>query len=221
VPRKIIYTKVSPDGITMDDQTDIKKPPVEKEISDKDIYDAMKDIQGYLDVTPADLKEIYRFAFRHATERIARSVRASDIMTREVLTVKRDTPLHAVAELMAEKTVSGVPVLDENGRVAGIISEKDFLAHIGARDKTHFMSFVAEYLKGKDCAVASLRSQKAEDIMTSPALTVTEDVSAGEIATIFTGKNINRVPVTDIEGNLTGIVSRADIVRASQIKTRS
>jgi len=194
---------------------------IDVEISDNDIYEAMKDIPGYLDITPADLKEIYKFAYRHALQRITQAVRAHDIMTTQVFSVNRTTPVMEVAELMAEKTVSGIPVLEEDGKVAGIISEKDFLSHMGSRDKTHFMAVVAECLKGKGCVAMPIRSQKAEDIMTSPAVTVKEDTSVIEIANLFTEKNINRVPVINEEGRLKGIVSRADIVLASLMKTKS
>jgi len=194
---------------------------IDIEISDNDIYEAMKDIPGYLDITPADLKDVYKFAYRHALQRITQAVRAHDIMTTQVFSVNRTTPVMEVAELMAEKTVSGIPVLEEDGKVAGIISEKDFLSHMGSRDKTHFMAVVAECLKGKGCVAMPIRSQKAEDIMTSPAVTVKEDTSVIEIANLFTEKNINRVPVINEEGRLKGIVSRADIVLASLMKTKS
>ena len=205
----------------MDENIKKKDLTIDVEISDNDIYEAMKDVPGYLDITPADLKEIYRFAYRHALERMTRSVRAHDIMTTRVFSVNRTTPVKEVAELMAEKSVSGIPVLEEDGKVAGIISEKDFLSHMGSRDKTHFMAVVAECLKGKGCVAMPIRSQKAEDIMTSPAVTVKEDTSVIEIANLFTEKNINRVPVINEEGRLKGIVSRADIVRASLMKTKS
>ena len=199
----------------MDEMKEKKDLPINIEISDDDIYEAMKAIPGYLDITPADLKEIYKFAYRHAWERIAQSVKAHDIMTRQVLSVKKDASLKEIAELMAEKSVSGVPVIEEDGKVAGIISEKDFLLHMGARDKTHFMAFVAEYLQGKGCADFPVGLLEAEDIMTSPAIIVREEATVFEISNIFFQKNINRVPVTDREGKLLGIVSRADIVRAS------
>jgi len=185
------------------------------EISDDDIYEAMKNVPGYLDITPADLKEIYKFAYRHALERITSSVKSSDMMTRVVFSVKKDTPLKEVAELMAKEKISGLPVLEDDEKVAGIISEKDFLAGIGLGDRTHFMAFVAECLQGKGCAALPIRLQKAEDIMTSPAITVAADATVFEISNIFTQKNINRVPVIGSEGKMIGIVSRADIVRAS------
>ena len=201
----------------MDENIKRKNLSLSFEISDDDIYEAMKNIPGYLDITPADLKEIYKFAYRHALERITQSVKAHDIMTRQVFSVKKDTPLKEVAELMAEKLVSGIPVIEEDGKVAGIVSEKDFLASMGSGDKTHFMAFVSECLQGKGCAAFPVLLQKAEDIMTSPAIIVREDATVVEISNIFFEKNINRVPVTDREGKLLGIVSRADIVRASLI----
>ena len=201
----------------MDEKITKKELGVDIEISDDDIYEAMKDIPGYLDITPSDLKEIYKFAYRHALERITRSVKAGDIMTRKVFSVKKETPLKEVAALMAKEKVSGIPVLEDDGKVAGIISEKDFLIHMGARDKTHFMAVIAECLKGSGCVAMPIRSQKAADIMTSPAITLGEDATMSAIANLFTEKGINRVPVTDREGKLLGIVSRADIVRASLI----
>ena len=202
----------------MAESGETKNLPVGIDISDKDIYEAMKDIRGYLDITPADLKEIYKFAYGHALERLTRSVKASDIMTSKVFSVRRTDPAREVARLMAEHRISGVPVLDADGRVAGVISEKDFLARMGVGGKTNFMAVIAECLLGEGCVTTSVRSQKAEDIMTSPSITVRADATASEISTIFTGRKINRVPVTDGEGRLIGIVSRSDVVRALMIR---
>jgi CBS-domain-containing membrane protein len=182
------------------------------DISDDDVYDAMKEIPGYLDITPGDFKEVYRFAYQHAVERLS-SVKAGDAMVREVVTVTRKTPLVQVAEVMAGHGISGVPVVEEGERVVGVISEKDFLARMGEQDAKTFMGVVAECLKGKGCVAVPIKGQNAEDIMTSPAVTVNEETSIMEIASILTGQNINRVPVIDRKGHLVGIISRADIVR--------
>jgi CBS domain-containing protein len=142
-------------------------------------------------------------------------------MTRKVFSVKRAAPVMEVAELMAEKAVSGVPVIEEDGKVAGIISEKDFLRHMGAGDKLHFMAVVAECLSRKGCVAMPIRSQTAEEIMTSPAITVRENATVVQISNTFNKKKINRVPVVDSEGRLAGLVSRDDIMRAYLMKTRS
>jgi CBS-domain-containing membrane protein len=182
------------------------------DISDDDIYDAMKEIPGYLDITPGDFKEVFRFAYQHAVERLS-SVKAGDVMVTEVVSVTRKTPLDQVAAVMARHGISGVPVVEEGERVVGVISEKDFLTRMGEQDTETFMGVVAECLKGLGCVAVSIRGQNAEDIMSSPAVTVNEETSIMEIANILTGKNINRVPVINRKGHLVGIISRADIVR--------
>jgi CBS-domain-containing membrane protein len=187
------------------------------EISDDDIIEAMKDIQGYLDITPGDFKVLYRLAYKHAIERLSQLIKACDVMTERVISVKRDTPSEEVAYTMATHGVSGVPVVESENKVIGVISEKDFLFDMGSKDTTSFMEVVAHCLSNKECVGISMRRQKAEQIMTSPAITVPKDESVSKIAILFTKKNINRVPVTDREGKLLGIVARADIVQSSYI----
>lgn len=184
------------------------------DISDKDIYQAMKDIPGYLDITPQDLKEVYRHAYQHAVERLTGSVKAKDVMTEKVVFVSPETPLYEVAEVMAKHGISGVPVVDSE-RVVGVISDKDFLSHIGTKGTKTFMGLLAECLGGSECATESLQAKVAREIMIFPVITVDEDTPLVEIADMFTAKHINRAPVLNREGNMVGIVTRDDIVRAS------
>ncbi|HSB51888.1 MAG TPA: CBS domain-containing protein, partial [Dissulfurispiraceae bacterium] len=184
------------------------------DVSDDDVYDAMKQMQGYLDITPNDLKEVFRAAYSLAVKRISSAVRARDIMTRPVHSVGLDSSAQQVADVMAERHISGVPVVDGEGRVAGVISEKDFLSRMGAKDAEHVMGIIAACLKGKGCVATSIRTKKAADIMSSPAVTVTAEATAFEIMGLFDRMGINRVPVVDEKGCLVGIVSRADLMRA-------
>jgi CBS domain-containing membrane protein len=185
------------------------------DISDDDIFEAMRDIPGYLDITPGDFKEVYLKAYQHALRRLARSILTESVMNREVVFVREDTPLKEVAELMAYRKVSGVPVLDDKGRVVGVISEKDFLAVMGAGQADKFMMVIAQCLLGKGCLAAPNRARFAKDIMTSPAVTVKPETPILEVADIFTQKKVNRAPVVDAEGCMVGIVSRADVLKSS------
>jgi CBS domain-containing membrane protein len=185
------------------------------DISDDDIFKAMKDIDGYLDITPGDFKEIYRFAYRRALDRMTHSVTAGEVMTSNVVFVKKDDTLETAAEIMARHSIAGVPVVENGEKVVGVISEKDFLFHMGGGNARSFMEVVAKCLRDKGCVAIPMRRQKAEDIMTSPAITVREDTPVSKIATIFTEKEINRVPVTDDGGKLLGIIAREDIVKSS------
>lgn len=183
-------------------------------ISDGDIFEAMRDISGYLDITPGDFKEVYIKAYQHAISRLTRSVKAADVMTREVAFVSEGTPLTEVAELMALRKISGLPVADDAGRVAGVISEKDFLTVMGSGQADTFMAVVAQCLLGKGCLAAPYRAKLARDIMASPAVTLTAETPILEVAAVLSEKKINRVPIVDADGLIIGIVSRADVLRS-------
>jgi CBS domain-containing membrane protein len=184
------------------------------EISDADVIEAMKEIGGYLDITPGDVKEVLKVANRQAIKRIASAVRARDIMVREVYAVQTSTPVPDVVDLMADKKISGLPVLSGDRTVAGVISVRDFLRRMGTGDAGAVMSLISDCLRGRRCLAAPLRTMTAEDMMTSPAVTVTEEVTLFKIMELFSAKGINRVPVVDDRNKLTGLVSRADIMKA-------
>ena len=101
------------------------------DISESDILAAMKDIQGYIDISPGDFKEVFQVAYSHAVQRIMNSLTAADIMTRPVNVVGIEMDLLQTATFLAEKRISGAPVVDSDGRIAGVVSEKDFLAMMG------------------------------------------------------------------------------------------
>ena len=185
------------------------------DMSDEDILDAMKSIPGYLDITPGDFKEIFSYAYRHAIDRIAQSLQAKDVMTAKVISVTATTSLKETALAMATHGISGIPVIDDRGAVVGIISEKDFLFHMGEKKTRSTMEVIAQCLSSKGCVAISMRTGFAKDIMTSPVYTVFESAPIFEIASIFAEKNINRVPVLDKNSHLVGIVARADIFQAT------
>jgi CBS domain-containing protein len=199
--------------LTTKEPDDIAHP---LELSDDDIYEAMRELTGYVDITTGDFREIYRSAYVHAVERLSRAAPARDLMTREVVSVHPDTRLSEVAKTMASHgteahSISGVPVL-EDSRVVGVLSEKDFLRALGVTRIKTFMGFLAHYLDHRGSDLLDLGEKRAGEIMTSPAITVDEETPVAEIARIFKEKHINRVPVTDQSGRLVGIVSRADLV---------
>jgi CBS domain-containing membrane protein len=185
------------------------------EIKEEDILEAMRAIPGYLDITPGDFKEVYRLAFQHALERLSRAVTAAEIRTTDVVAVRPDTPVAEVAAAMGRRGVSGVPVVDAEQKVVGVISEKDFLSRMGVVEPRNFMSLVANCLMTKGCVALPIKVALAGDLMSSPAVTVAPDTPVKDIAMLLTQKSINRVAVTDPAGRLLGLVSRGDIVKAT------
>jgi CBS domain-containing membrane protein len=190
-------------------------PAPELEIKEEDILEAMRAIPGYLDITPGDFQEIYRLAFAHALERLSRAVTAAEIMTTDVVAVKPDTPVTDVAAAMGKRGVSGVPVVDAENKVVGVISEKDFLSRMGVKDAKNFMSLVASCLMTKGCVALPIKAALAGDLMNSPAVTVGPDTPVRDLARLLTQKGINRMAVTDPAGRLLGLVSRGDIIKAT------
>ncbi|NLC69952.1 MAG: CBS domain-containing protein [Desulfuromonadaceae bacterium] len=192
-----------------------KKIPGPWELTDEDVMEALEDIPGYVDITPTDFKAVFNLALRHAVKRLRRFLKASDIMTRDVITVTAATPVLEVAELMAKEGISGVPVLDPQKKVIGVISEKDLLRLLSSQEASTAMQIIAQSLRLGSLKTSAPNSEKAGDIMTSPPVTVRGETPVQDIGNLFSLKKINRAPVVDDEGKIVGIVSRDDIVRTS------
>lgn len=145
-------------------------------------------------------------------------MQAKDIMSKEVITVKKDTPIEEIAKTLIDHHISGVPVIDDDHQLIGIVTEGDLLHQETAPRLPGVFSILGGfiYLNGveryKD-DFKKLSATKAEEIMTSDVITIREDMDVHDIAAIFVNKNINRVPVLRNK-KLMGIVSRADILKA-------
>jgi CBS domain-containing membrane protein len=182
------------------------------EITEDDILEAMRKIPGYLDITLDDFKRVYEAAFRHAVRRLSEDVRVEHVMSADVVTVSPETPLRDVAAKMAERRVSGVPVVMDEGRVVGVVSEKDFLVLMTGSGAT-FMEVIAGCVSGHHCLVTSVEGKIARDVMSSPAVVVRFGEPVMVAVDLMTERGINRLPVVNDEQRLLGIVSRGDTMR--------
>lgn len=200
----------------MSDTSNFNTCPMD--ISETDVLEAMKSITGYLDITPADFREIYQISYKHSFDRLNRSIKAGDVMTKDVITVNENTSLADTAGLLAEHGISGLPVIDSDGLVSGVISEKDFIFEMSRRESRSLMGMIFSLMRNSDCAIGTLTDKKASDIMSSPPVTVKKEDSIYDIAHLFDEKKINRVPVVDENTRLLGIVTRSDIVQSFCMK---
>jgi CBS domain-containing protein len=138
-----------------------------------------------------------------------------DAMTRAVVSVHRSTPLREVAQALIDNGISGVPVVDVDGAVLGVVSEADLLVKEQGAEAIHhrpLARFIGESEESR-AQLVKLGATSAADAMTAPAITITSNRSLREAAATMTGRNVNRLPVVD-DGRLVGIISRADLVRA-------
>ena len=146
-------------------------------------------------------------------------MRAMDVMTTEVITVDPDVSVQAVAKLLSERGISGVPVIDAADRLVGIVSEGDLLHRVETgterlpgRPRSWWLDTIAldrelarDYVKS--------HGRTARDVMTRDVISVIDTTDLAEIAMLLETKRIKRVPVLR-DGKLVGIVSRANLVRA-------
>jgi CBS domain-containing protein len=136
----------------------------------------------------------------------------AQVMTRNVLTVRPDTPLRDVARLMTDHAISGVPVV-EQGSVLGIVSEGDIVAK--ERGPLAPGSRFSRWFKPAPSSadVDRLDARTAGQAMTSPAITIDSWRTAADAAALMLERRVHRLPVLK-DGTLVGIVTRADLVSA-------
>jgi CBS domain-containing protein len=141
-------------------------------------------------------------------------MKITDLMARDVVTVAPDAPLKEVARLLVEHRISGVPVVDAQGHVLGVVSEADILAKTRGEGPERSLVFAALHPAELLEEASKLAARRAQEAMTAPALTVTEHVDVATASALMLDRDIARLPVVDAEGRLAGIVTRADVVRA-------
>jgi CBS domain-containing protein len=142
-------------------------------------------------------------------------MRATDVMTSEVTTVHEDTSAQTAAQLMAERGISALPVVDRDNRVIGMVSEGDLLhrAETGTeRRRSWWLEMMASTNRLAEDYIKS-HGGKVKDVMTHDVLSVTEETTVADIAVLLETNRVKRVPVLR-DGKLVGIVSRANLVRA-------
>ncbi|MFM9442503.1 CBS domain-containing protein [Streptomyces acidiscabies] len=134
-------------------------------------------------------------------------IKVGALMTHEVVTARYGTPFKEVVRLLDEHRISGLPVVDEDGTVIGVISATDLVPHQAERPGVrHRLSSRARR------AAAKSRARTAGGIMTAPAVTVRADATVTEAARLMAARRVERLPVVDDENRLAGIVTRHDLL---------
>ena len=145
-----------------------------------------------------------------------------DIMTKDVLTLSPNDPLEKAAELFVEHGVSGAPVIDAFNNVIGILTEGDLVRQQKPLTKPLFLMLfdgaIPVNLKTIKNEVEEMGATTVAQLMTQDVVSLHEYDEVSEAADYMIEKNINRVPIINDEGQLLGIVTRHDIVRATYLE---
>ncbi|MDA8098364.1 MAG: CBS domain-containing protein [Nitrospiraceae bacterium] len=182
------------------------------ELTVEDLRAALKELHEFVDVTEEDLKTIFDLAQKHAQERKNPKFAVKRTMTMEVVTVKKEADIRAAADLLTKHRISGMPVVDDEDRVVGVISEADILAVTGIK-RDHGFKDILRHLLGEPVPKVVKDGHQVSDLMSSPPITTGPDSDIREVAAILDEKRIKRLPVVNDEGKLLGVISRADIIR--------
>ena len=144
-------------------------------------------------------------------------MKVRDIMTTDVVSAKRGTPVNELAKLMGARDISGVPVLDDDGSVVGIVTELDMIVRNTRLDMPRFIQILdlgripLERRSDYEHRMQHMLGTRAEDLMSEEVVTVGPDDSVEDLAELMVKRRVNPVPVVE-NGKLVGIVSRADII---------
>lgn len=143
----------------------------------------------------------------------------ADIMSRNPIVVKPETPLNQAIQTLAERRISGLPVVDDSGKLVGIISETDLMwqqtgvtppAYIMFLDSVIYLKNPANYERDLHKALG----QTVGEAMSKNPITISPDKTVTEAARLMHDRNVHRLPVLDSEGQVIGILTRGDIIRA-------
>jgi CBS domain-containing protein len=144
-------------------------------------------------------------------------IKAKDLMTRDVVTVTPDTEVNQIAKLLLEKHFNGVPVLDRNGALVGIICQSDLIAEQKKLPLpsvfTLLDSFIPIHTPGRtDREIHKIAAIKASEAMTPNPLTVGPETGIDELAEIMVNRGFHTIPVVE-RGKLVGIIGKSDVLR--------
>ncbi|MEU3772465.1 CBS domain-containing protein [Streptomyces sp. NPDC032472] len=133
----------------------------------------------------------------------------ADVMTTKVIAVTPTTGFKDIAAAMERWKVTALPVIEGEGRVVGVVSEADLMPKEEFHE--HRPGLIEQMRRLGDTAKAG--STRAEDLMTTPAVTIRPDATLPRAARLMADRRIKRLPVVDADGTLKGIVSRADLLK--------
>ncbi len=141
-----------------------------------------------------------------------------DVMTEQVITVTTDDPVEKCANLMLKHNISGLPVLDQGGRVVGMVTEGDLIRRASRIKAPGYLEILGGliYLGSPTKFVNEIKramSLTAGEMMTKKVVSVGPEASIEEAATLMVDHEVNRLPVLNAAGEVVGIVSRRDIMK--------
>jgi CBS domain-containing protein len=138
----------------------------------------------------------------------------ADVMTRSVIAVHRDTPVGELVRMLVFRDYRSLPVIDEGGRLIGMITNTDLVDRAGLRARVELLAALGSRALEDELVRSGARAKTAGDVMSQAVAAVGPDESLDRAAHLMVERQVKRLPVLDTDGRLIGIVSRLDILKA-------
>lgn len=144
-------------------------------------------------------------------------LKAKDIMARELVSVTPETPVTEAAKILLERRINGLPVLDEKGRLVGIICQSDLVAQQKRFPIPSLFNLLDGLIpisspKTLEKEMKKIAASRVSDAMSTNPVTVSPETSLEDIATLMVTRNFHTLPVVD-EGKLVGVIGKEDVLR--------
>lgn len=189
------------------------KPLDRMGIGKADLQQALRDMDVYLDVSEADLKQIFNRAGAHAYRRKMGEITCGDIMSRDIASVEFGTDLEEAWALLRLHKVGALPVLDAARRVIGVISLVDFLKRADLKTYETFEDKLIKFIR-RTPGVTSEKPEVVGQIMATPVFTAREDMHIVELVPLLSDQGWHYIPIVNAERRLAGMVTQSDLIAA-------
>ncbi|MDT8451305.1 MAG: CBS domain-containing protein [Gammaproteobacteria bacterium] len=186
----------------------------EQKLQPDDFAMALQELGTYIDVSVDDLMQLYHSAERYARIRNSEGVPVEKIMMQPVTTVQANCSLSEAAHLLVTLKISGLPVVDKDNRLVGIITEADFLHALGmpSRHPDHSLWQTLESMFNHHLEVREFEGRVA-DLMVSKVITVSPQQTLHQALEVMKQHKIRRLVVCDEARHVVGLITRSDLVR--------
>lgn len=179
-----------------------------------DFIHALAEMDTFVDVTVENLMELNAKAEKHARARATANLHVALLMSQPVITVEANSSLGQAAHLLVTHRISGLPVVDELGRLVGVITEADFLRALGvpSHHPTHSLWQTLETMFAHHVEIQEPDGTVAE-LMVTDVVTVTPQQTLNDVLDVMKKNRIKRVVVCDDDRHVVGMITRSDLVR--------
>jgi CBS-domain-containing membrane protein len=179
------------------------------DLTEADVAQGMADIQGFLDISPEDFRELYHAAARHALQRLAGDPKARALMRTGGPLLRPHHGLGVAVASMAGAGVKSAAVVDDTARVIGILTETDVLRRLEARSS---LDLLMRLTAGGGGAVTGWSRARVDSLMTAAVISVRAEADLLEMAAAFRRHGGRAMPVVDATGRWLGMLARKDLI---------